>query len=465
MTGIKKYTGEGNCPPDCLPDMQFDYILVSVGDETFGSVYSSLAEWGIFKDKIAVIDIGAKLGLDTDVPLDDSFHWFIADNQNWDKTVRDYSDDLSGRDIMTNCIRSHRTAAELLLKGYQSENAIFHVIDEHDKYIGSVSREAIRGLSFVCADHIENWSVADILSELDRNGMNTDFSATMEHKILDLRGLMQKFGEIVILENGKINRLIRRIDFYSMFCKPTINDGGLYIANRFCAIRQSPFQKYRYSVYSQSEEDGVISHIFQVIGFKSHYAVEFGAWNGVYLSNIRNLILEHDINALFIEGDADRAKEGMQNYMDFPKVTFVTEYVGINKYRRLDDILYSNNVPQDIDILSIDIDGWDYWVWDSLKNYRPRVIIIEFNSSMDRDWVVISPSDEKNRTGSSARALVELGIRKGYELLDIVGCNLIFCIKEEFHKLGNYDNSLEALWLNAGAQSLFSTYNGDVYGN
>ena len=175
--------------------------------------------------------------------------------------------------------------------------------------------------------------------------------------------------------------------------------------------------------------------------------------------------MEHDVSALFIEGDSDKANDGIRNYEAFPKVKFAKEYVGVNKYRKLDDILHSNDVPENIDILSIDIDGWDYWVWYSLEDFRPRIVIVEFNATIYRDWTVISPSDEETRTGSSARAIVELGVRKGYELLCIVGANLIFCVREEFHKFGNYDNSLEALWPSSGLGSLFSTYNGDVYGD
>ncbi len=122
-------------------------------------------------------------------------------------------------------------------------------------------------------------------------------------------------------------------------------------------------------------------------------------------------------------------------------------------------------MPSNIDILSIDIDGWDYWVWDSLESYRPRVVIVEFNPSMYRDRVIISPSDEKTRTGSSARAFVELGVQKGYELLCIVGSNLFFCVREEFYKFGDFDNSLEALWPYSGLNSLFSTFDGSVYGD
>ncbi len=454
--------------PNRLSEIPYDYILLSVSDENFGSVYSWFAGKKDYKDKLIPIDIGEKAELlGSDVVVDDTFHEYISDNRNWEKKVKDYSHYWLGKNDRTNWICGNRPAAELLLKGYKFENPVFHVMNENDEYEGSVSAEALRSLILSCADKIGQWTIASMLNELSVNGINTDFSVNTDNNIFDLYTLFGKRGldEVVVLENGKVSRLIRRVDFHAIFCQPSLNSDGLYIANRYHLIKQLSFLEYRYNVYSQNGEDGIIAHIFEIIGFKSYYAVEFGAWDGIHLSNIRNLVLKHDMSALFIEGNQEKAKEGIQNYQDFPKVKFAIEYVGINKYKRLDDIFYANNVPSNIDILSIDIDGWDYWVWDSLESYRPRVVIVEFNPSMYRDRVIISPSDEKTRTGSSARAFVELGVQKGYELLCIVGSNLFFCVREEFYKFGDFDNSLEALWPYSGLNSLFSTFDGSVYGD
>lgn len=454
--------------PEILDDLQYDYILLSVSDENFGSVYGWFEEKKTYKSRLIAIDIGEKSKPDRwDVAVDNMFHWFISDNENWDKTIKDYRCYWLEQKYRENWIYENCSAAELLLRGYLYENPVFHVVNERGEYKGSISKEAIQSLNLTCADRIGTYTIASVLSELGKNKINTDFSVRMDDKIFELYTVFCKkdLCEVVVTEDGKIKNVIRRLDFQAIFCPPILNDNGLYIANRYHFPKRLPFQEYRYSVYSQSGEDGIIAHIFQVIGFQSYYAVEFGAWDGIHLSNIRNLILEHDISALFIEGDPDKAKDGIQNYTSYPKVKFATEYVGVKKYRRLDDILDINAVPQNVDIISIDIDGWDYWVWDSLENYRPRVVIVEFNATMYRDWAVINPSDEQTRTGSSARAFVELGVRKGYELLSIVGANLIFCIREEFYKFGNFDNSLEALWPYSELTCLFSTFNGDVYGD
>lgn len=74
----------------------------------------------------------------------------------------------------------------------------------------------------------------------------------------------------------------------------------MYMSTRYNLCEPGPLNKYGYSVNSQSGEDGILDYIFKVIGFKSHYAVEFGAWDGIHLSNIRNLIVNYAFRTLFI---------------------------------------------------------------------------------------------------------------------------------------------------------------------
>lgn len=104
-----------------------------------------------------------------------------------------------------------------------------------------------------------------------------------------------------------------------------------------------------------------------------------------------------------------------------------------------------NHAPEQIDVLSIDIDGYDYHVWDALQDYRPRIVIIEYNPSIPNDIVVINPHKEDIFTGSSAAALVELGRRKGYSLIAVTQTNLLFIVNEEYDKLEIWDNELSEL--------------------
>lgn len=214
------------------------------------------------------------------------------------------------------------------------------------------------------------------------------------------------------------------------------------------------------NVNSQHGEDGILKALFDRIGTTSKFAVEFGGWDGIYLSNIRYLITDRGFSGLFIEGEEERAKNLLENYREYPNVQCMTAYVGFRGEYTLDNILKEKNVPDQIDLISIDIDGYDYHVWDSLREYRPRVILIEYNPSIPNDMVVINPRNESMFCGSSAAALVELGRQKGYLPAAVTETNLIFVVEEEYDKLQIWDNSLETLraksHLNDG--QFFQTY-------
>ena len=94
----------------------------------------------------------------------------------------------------------------------------------------------------------------------------------------------------------------------------------------------------------------------------------------------------------------------------------------------IQSLLKAANVPAELDLLSIDIDGNDYWVWKAITDYRPRVVVIEYNATFRYDTEFIQSYDPKrlwNRTsyyGVSLKSLELLGRSKGYSL---VGCNFI----------------------------------------
>lgn len=119
------------------------------------------------------------------------------------------------------------------------------------------------------------------------------------------------------------------------------------------------------SVHSQGGEDGVLLRLFEKIGTRHRAFVEFGAWDGLHLSNTANLRLHHGWSGLLMEG-SDRADGQLVR----------REIVNAENIESLFD---RYDVPLDFDLLSIDIDGNDYWVWKALERYRPRVVLVEYN--------------------------------------------------------------------------------------
>jgi hypothetical protein len=162
-------------------------------------------------------------------------------------------------------------------------------------------------------------------------------------------------------------------------------------------------------VHSQGGEDGVIQRIFEEIGAQSRFYVEFGAGDGVFLSNTANLRLNHGWQGLLMEA-GDRA-DG-----DIVKREFVDAENVCELFREYE-------VPQTFDLLSIDIDGNDYWVWKAIEAFSPRVVVMEYNIFFDLgDARTIRYNaehvwDDDMYHGASLAALRKLGHEKGYRLV------------------------------------------------
>lgn len=274
----------------------------------------------------------------------------------------------------------------------------------------------------------------------------------------------------VVDPKGALVAIICREKWFSHVYFPLENQSGRSPVNAYSfAIAGPPCAKgpgaYAKNVHSQYGEDGIIERILCLIGQKNKFAVEFGGWDGVYLSNARNLIVNHGYRGLFIEGDPKKAETGRLNYAGNRGVKFVTGYVGFDRHRKLDSYLEEAGAPRDFDFLSIDIDGYDYQVWESLENFAPRIVCVEFNPTIPGHIVFVNPRSEELRYGSSAAALVALGHVKGYELAAVTNCNCIFVRGEEFHKLGAFGNRLgELIWRDPRRMvSCWTTYDQQLY--
>ncbi|MBT2298870.1 hypothetical protein J7E70_00185 [Variovorax paradoxus] len=199
-------------------------------------------------------------------------------------------------------------------------------------------------------------------------------------------------------------------------------------------------------VTSQFGEDGIISKILDLIGRTNCWCVEFGAWDGKYLSNTWNLINNEGWCGVLIEGAYDRYAALNDSYRLRAGQVFVQHgYVGWQSNDDLDSYLSSTPIPNDLDVLSIDIDGNDWHVWSALKNYRPRLVVIEFDPTASNELYFVQDADASLNQGASLRAMVELAQGKGYELAATTYTNAFFVLTEEFPKLNIADNSIDAI--------------------
>jgi hypothetical protein len=200
-------------------------------------------------------------------------------------------------------------------------------------------------------------------------------------------------------------------------------------------------------VTSQWGEDGILEKVLETIGDRDRWCVEFGAADGGALSNTAALIDAQGYSAVLIEASPSKYRDLVALRGSNPRVVTVRTFVGYEGEDRLDPLLAraAPALPRDFDLLSIDIDGNDYHVWEAVERYRPKVVIIEHNPSMPNAVEFVQPRDPGCNHGSSLRSIVGLAGRKGYELVAVTDTNGIFVDRRYFARFGIRDNSLAAL--------------------
>lgn len=199
------------------------------------------------------------------------------------------------------------------------------------------------------------------------------------------------------------------------------------------------FNAFKKNITSQYGEDGIIEEILSRIdesrNRSERYCVEFGAWDGKYLSNTYSLIADKNYRAVLIEADPAKFKVLCENIPQ-PAVTKINEFVTFEGNTTLDSILSRTDIPINFDVLSIDIDGNDYHILESLRKYRPIVICIEFNPTIPNEVAYVQPRDFKIKRGASARAIALLASGMGYAVVASTECNLILLDRTYLSNVG-----------------------------
>lgn len=247
----------------------------------------------------------------------------------------------------------------------------------------------------------------------------------------------------------------RRRDIFHLFDRQwgIINNNILRLQNLYPKLindKRFPCElnKYENKIYSQNGEDGLILEIFNRIGSKNNTIVEIGIEDGKQC-NSANLIKNFGWNALLIESDEKMSKFANIHYEKYKNVEVLNRFIEKDNIK---DILKKSKVlnqfckNDEIDMLSIDIDGNDYWIWDIINNkiLNPRAIIMEFNSGYGLKPITQPYIKDFNYFenggyyfGASITAFEILSKKKGYTLVccDRSGTNLFFVRNDLFDKL------------------------------
>ncbi len=222
----------------------------------------------------------------------------------------------------------------------------------------------------------------------------------------------------------------RRYDPYVL----SAHTRGIYLAlAELMRRRQEPrghtdLRASELSVFSQNGEDGVIDELLRRLGPGTETFVEFGCGAGFQA----NCVLLADVfgwQGLFMEADATKHAQLERKYLGNDRVSTIRAEVTADNVEALID---RAGLPPELDVLSIDIDGEDYWVWQTIGRYRPRIVVVEYNAALGPGRRMVQrrglvPSGAGG-FGASIAALRELGERKGYRLVhtDLTGVNAFF---------------------------------------
>ena len=192
---------------------------------------------------------------------------------------------------------------------------------------------------------------------------------------------------------------------------------------------KSSINDYEFKVFSQFGDDGILQYLIKNIDIKNKTFVEFGVEN-YEEANTRFLLENNNWDGLIIDSSSKHISHiKKQNYYWKFKLKVQESFITIEN---INNTLEKNKINGEIGILSIDIDGNDYWIWKAINQVDPQIIVIEYNARFGKTNSVSIPYEEKfNRSnnkkskniiyGASLEALHKLGKSKGYSL---IGTNL-----------------------------------------
>jgi hypothetical protein len=185
-----------------------------------------------------------------------------------------------------------------------------------------------------------------------------------------------------------------------------------------------------YQISSQNGEDGILAFLFSKIGPGDRRFVEFGIGD-VARCNSTQLALGFGWSGLLVDGERRFVEAALRFYAAHPeaaaRVRIAEAWITPDN---VDAVFRSNGMQGDVDLVSIDIDGNDYWVWQALSAARPRVVAIEYNASLGAEESLVTRYDPHFDRfalhprgwyhGASLAAFERLARARGYRL---VGCD------------------------------------------
>lgn len=198
----------------------------------------------------------------------------------------------------------------------------------------------------------------------------------------------------------------------------------------------SPIASNGFKNFSQFEEDGLLLYLFSLLKMSLKTFVEFGADDGIN-SNAANLHFHHNFTGIFLDGNPKAIERGIHFYKKHgnPKVKNPVFVEAMITAENINELISNGGLKGEIGLLSIDIDGNDYWVWKAIDCISPQVVVIETHNEFGMHDVIVPydpnyfyPGKHPDYHGASPVAMTKLANSKGYRLVgsNELGFNFIY---------------------------------------
>lgn len=242
----------------------------------------------------------------------------------------------------------------------------------------------------------------------------------------------------------------------------------LVVSTLYSEVIKKKLNDSSFNHYSQFGEDSIIEKIFEIIGTQSKFCIEFGAADGLECSNTAYLWKHKNWKSILIEPDESKYQKLMKNISGYNCIP-INMSVGCDANNSLDFIIKQKlKIEDTVDLLSIDIDGNDYYIFESLEALHPRVIICEYNPTIPVSFDIYQAyTDKFYQFGCSVKALMRIAQEKGYKLIALTEANAIFVEEKEIPKFSDYEIDCEKIKIEDHIKYLITCYSGEpiIVGN
>jgi len=237
-----------------------------------------------------------------------------------------------------------------------------------------------------------------------------------------------------------LERLLARVERRQLLLAQTSPATKVALRSLFldfgAAVRRGdelpPIWDVGFRVFSEHDEDGIILFLLAALGIESRSFVDIGAGAGVIASNCANLAFNLGFDGLFVESNERYVAYGREVYArhaDTKSRPPAFRQI-VAEPDNVDGVLADAGLSGSIDLLSIDIDGNDAWIWQAISAVSPRIVVIEARLGRGKVLAPYVPAGEsaEGPIGASPGAVTDLGERLGYRFVgsNYHGYNLFY---------------------------------------